>query len=182
MKKMILTLLMGLTLSGMAHAYSSNVGADPVNESPDVETKAIKKAVTDGVDGEASSISVGHILSYASALDGYTVTRIGANTPFGVNKVACIADRAIATSDKGYFTCITKGFVSVKYDATTAITAGMKLCPNGEGVAVVCAGTSTDPSSDLSLAKGSATANSGIIALETKASGTGTMKAIVNLK
>jgi hypothetical protein len=178
MKHLILALIMGLTLSGAAHAYSSNAGADPVNDSPDIETKAIVKS---RVSGESSSVSVGHILTYAAINDGYTVTRIGANTPFGTNKIACVADRAIASSDTGYFTCITKGLVNVKYDATIAITAGMKLCSNAEGVAVSCAGP-VNGSATLSPAFGSTTANSGIVALETAASGTGTMKAIVNLQ
>ncbi len=179
MKKLILTLLVGMSLSGLAEAYSSNVGADPVNASPDIETKAVKKSVEAG---QSASVSVGHILSYSSANDGYSVTRIGANTPIGTNRNACVADRAIATGNTGYVTCITKGLVNVKYDATVAIVAGMKLCSDTEGVGVVCAGSSTDPSSPLSLTKGQATANSGIIALESAASGTGTMKAIINLK
>lgn len=179
MKNVILTLILGLTMSSLAHAYSANVGADPINDNPDIETKVVRKS---RVSGESSSVSIGHILSYAAALDGYTVTRIGANTPFGTNKIACVADRAIASDNTVYSTCVTKGFVNVKYDATTAITAGMKLCSNGEGVAVVCAGFSNDASSDTAPHKGSASANSGIIALETAASGTGTMKALVNLK
>lgn len=182
MKFLSLALVLALT-SVNAHAYSSNAGADPINQSPDVESKVVVKSAASGV---SSSVSVGHILSYSTAADGYTVTRIGENSVRGTNQLACIADRAIATASSGSVrrtTCLTKGFVDfLRYDATSAITAGAKLCSNGEGVAVVCAACdSLGGANDCKF--GSATANSGIISLESKASGTGTnLKAIVNLK
>jgi hypothetical protein len=169
--------------SADAFAYSSNTGADPINESPDVEAKVVVKSAASGV---SHAVSKGHILSYSAAADGYTVTRIGENSVRGTNQIACIADRDIATANSGSVrraNCLTKGFVNfLRYDATTAITAGAKLCSNTTGVAVVCAACdSLGGANDCKF--GSATANSGIISLESKASGTGSdLKAIVNLK
>lgn len=165
-----LTLIGALALGSLnAHAYSSNAGADPKNGTPDMETKQVVKHT---VAGESAAISKGHILSYASALDGYTVSRVG-NSGVGAdqNRAVCVAYEAIATGDFGYHDCVTKGFVDfLKYDATLPITAFHNLCVNTEGVAVACA------------ASGGATRNTGIMALESKASGTGTMKAIINLR
>jgi hypothetical protein len=151
-----------------AHAYSSVPGVDPKNGSDDVETKQVMKTA---VAGESSSVSKGNILSYASAADGYSVSRISSGGASDHNRIACIAKEDIATGDVGYRRCVVKGFINyLKYDATLPITVFNTLCVNAEGVAVACA------------ASYGATRNTGIIALETKASGTGTMKAMIQLR
>lgn len=163
-------LALALAFATNAHAYSTTPGVDPKNGSPDVETKQIVKTA---VAGESASISKGHVLSYASAADGYSVSRIGQSNLVGSdqNRIACVAAEDVATGDTAYELCVTKGFVDfLKYDATLPITVFNSLCVNYEGVAVACP------------AAGSATRNTGIIALETKASGTGTMKAMIQLK
>lgn len=151
-----------------AHAYSSNVSSDPKNGTYDIETKQVVKHT---VTGESAAVSKGHVLFYSSALDGYTVSRIGGTGATDHNRIACVAQDAIATGDYNYHDCVTRGFVDyLKYDATLPITAFNYLCVNYEGVAVACA------------ASYGATRNTGIMALESKASGTGSMKAIVQLK
>lgn len=168
MKHLILIAVLALG-SLNAFGYSSNPGADPINGSPDLESKVVVKSTVNGV---SDAISKGDILSYSST-DGYTVSRVGANSAAGANLMACVADRAIATSNSATVAranCLTKGYVDfLSYDATTPIVAGTRLCVNTLGRAVTCAAD--------------ATANSGIIALEAKASGTGSnLKAIINLQ
>lgn len=168
MKALILLAFLALT-SANAFAYSSNVGADPFVDSPDIETKVVKKSTAAGY---SDAVGKGDVLSYSDD-DGYTVSRVGANTAAGANLMACVADRAMATSNSAVVarsTCITKGYVDfLRYDATTPIVAGTRLCVNATGQAVTCAAD--------------ATANSGIIALEAKSSGSGSnLKAIINLQ
>jgi hypothetical protein len=169
MKSLILIAVIGLA-SMDAFGYSSNTGADPMNGSPDIETKVVQKTTTAGF---SDAVGAGEVLKYVdSASLGYIVTRV---TQFaGVrdgNLIACVSDRAIPTSNSAVVqrsSCITKGYVDfLKYDASSPITLGAKLCGNSVGAAVPCA----------------ASQDSGIVALEAKASGTGTnLKAIINLQ
>lgn len=168
MEKLIV-LALAVFLSANAFGYSTPVGSDPIQGTHDQEFKQIVKST---VSGESSSITRGNVLSYAAVVDGYTVTRIGAaaTSVTGQALVACIAARDVATGNVNYVPCVTKGFVDfLKYDATVAIVAGAKLCTNTEGVAVACNNPAASASS--------------IIALEAKASGTGSnLKAMVNLR
>lgn len=168
MKKYFL-LALALAFATTANAYNTTPGTDPKNGSPEVEYRQVMKTA---VTGESSSLSKGHILSYASAADGYSVGRVGDAGVAHHNRVACIAAEDVATGDVGYNLCVTKGYVDyLKYDATLPITAFHNLCVNAEGIAVACA------------ASYGATRNTGIMSLETKASGTGsTLKAIINLR
>jgi len=125
------------------------------------------------------------ILTYdlGNVVDGYTVTAVGENSVIGANKIACIAEKVIATGNTSQFRCITKGYVPfLRYDATNAISVGEKLCANAGGEAVQCAACDTaGGTNDCQF--GVATSNSGIISLESKASGTGTnLKALINVK
>lgn len=169
--KKYLVLIGALALfSANAFAYSSAVGPDPdAGGEGEMETRVFRKTT---VDGESSSLSRGHILSYASAADGYTMTRIGDTAGAGQNRVACINVDTVATGDVAYHRCVSKGFVAfLKYDATLPITAFHNLCVNVEGIATACP------------ASYGATRNTGIMSLETKASGTGSdLKAIINLR
>ncbi len=167
MKKYFL-LAFALAFATTANAYNTVPGTDPKNGSDEVEYRQVVKTA---VAGESSSVSRGHILSYASAGDGYSVGRVGDAGVAHHNRIACVAAEDIATGDVGYNLCVTKGFVSyLKYDASLPITQFNNLCVNAEGIAVACA-----------VSYG-ATRNTGIMALETKASGTGTMKAMINLR
>lgn len=169
MKSLILLAVLGL-FSADAFGYSSNVGADPINDSPDIETKVVVKTTAAGY---SDAVGKGEVLKYMdSGSLGYIVTRVTefAGAP-DAKLIACVSDRAIATANGAVpqrSTCITKGYVDfLKYDASTAIAVGDMLCGNSVGAAVKCA----------------ASQNSGIIALESKASGTGSnLKAIINLQ
>jgi len=179
-----LILIAGLALLALpiihveqASAYSSNVGADPKNDDPglgntgygDLETKAIVKSATAGKSG---AITPRRVLAYSSEADGYTVTRNVTRTIAGLKQLACVSMDNIATGDTGYYRCITKGFVRLKFDADTfPIEAGIHACVNSDGVVTGC-----------SLGN-EATINSGIIPLEAKVSGTGEyLKAMINLQ
>lgn len=166
MKTLILSALFTI-ISMNAFGYSSNVGADPVNGSPDIETKVVVKTTEAGY---SDAVGMGEILKYLDEdSEGYLVTRVTeyAGVP-EANLMACVSAKAIATGNTVGTPCITKGYVDfLKYDASTAIVAGDMLCGNSVGAAVKCASTQ----------------NSGIIALEAKASGTGNnLKAIINLQ
>lgn len=164
----------------VSYAYNSPVGTDPKNGNFDVEYKYIVKSA---VAGESSSIAKGDVLLYASALDGYTVVRVGgANTVAAQNKVACVAAEDIATGDTGYHRCVSRGYVDfLKYDATIPFTAFNAVCVNAEGVVEGCVSGNLGP--DGNTLEGSATAALGrIITMQTKASGTGAnLKAIINI-
>jgi hypothetical protein len=187
-------LLTSLCVSGNAFAYSSNVGADPVNGNHDVEYRVYKKSTTAGF---SDAIAVGDLLSFSTQsgeVDGYTMTKVGENTALDTNLIACVALDSVATGDLAYHRCQTKGFVDfLKYDATTAIVAGQKLCAltgvqysgtaGFEGKAGTCAACQIGADDDNNCRLVSATANSAIISLEAKASGSGSnLKAILNLK
>ena len=178
MKKYLSLVALFALVIGSTNAigYNSPAGSDPKELNHDREFKQVMKTVF-GADstGLKAAISRGHVLTYVvgedGSHDGYTVSRIGANTPAGQRVVACIADDSIATGDVGYHKCVTKGFVDfAKWDATAPIAAGTRVCANAEGVLVDC----------TVLA---ATANVGIISLEAKAAGTGNnLKVMVNLQ
>lgn len=168
MKKYFLLAIALTAFANTAHAYNNTPGTDPKNGSAEVEYRQVVKH---SVAGESAAVSKGHVLFYSSALDGYTVSRIGGTAVIDHNRAVCIASEDIASGDTGYNLCATRGFVDyLKYDATLPITAFNNLCVNYEGIAVACA------------ASYGASRNTGIMALESKASGTGTMKAIINLR
>lgn len=184
MKSFILILGLALAVPALntpsAHAYSSNVGADPEGSDPgygnsgygDMETKAIKKSAASGV---SASIAARRVLAYTSAADGYTVTRQVTQSGAGQGLLACVSTDDIATGDTSYHRCITKGFVRLKYDGSThALTAGRHACVDSEGVVRGCKQNGTDTVE--------ATANTGIIPLESKSDAGEYLRAIVNLK
>lgn len=174
-------ILMGVAANAFAYTSGS---VDPTTGEGEQEYRVVKKSETAGV---SDAVSVGHILTYdiRNNNDGYTVTRVGGNNVASTNIIACIASKAIATGDTGLFRCVSKGYVdNLRYDATTAIPVGAKLCSNTSGVAVVCAACSNDTDGNTGAANscrfGTATQNSPIVALEAKASGTGSdLKALI---
>ena len=130
MKKNLI-LALGLSLFAVtafhaerAFAYSSNAGADPKTDDPgqgrtgygDLETKTIVKSATAG---KSASITPRLVLAYSSEADGYTVTRMVTRSLVGHNQLACVSTDDIPTGDTAYHRCITKGFVKVKWDAST---------------------------------------------------------------
>lgn len=180
-----LALLGTLTPEQKAHAYSSATGVDPDysnvgnGEAPsllshDVETKAVKKSATAG---KSKALVSGLVVQYSTEADGYTVTR-AVTSGLGQNQLACVTTDEVATGDTGYHRCITKGFSRVRYnvvDATRAIVAGRAACVNADGIVQGCAFSGPDAVE--------ATANTGIIPLESKSSGSGTdLKVILNLR
>lgn len=175
-----LALILGITCFGTAHAYQSGV-PDPSRGEGEREYRVGVKSVTAGY---SDAIAVGDVLSLdiVNTNDGYTLTRVGANTNLGSGINACVATKAIATGNTALFRCVSRGYVNVSYDATTAITAGQKLCANAAGAAVTCAGcVVTGTGSGTNDCRfGTASGNAAIISLEAKASGTGTnLKALV---
>lgn len=185
MKKYLLILglaIMAGTITEKAHAYSSQVGVDPdksgIGDGSDggpmgneIETKAVKKSATAG---QSEALVAGIVVGYEpTAGDGYTVTRAIAQTERGLNTLACVTVDSVATGDTSYHRCITKGFARVKYNgATYAITAGRRACVRADGVVRGCAlGAALE-----------ATANTGIVPLESK-TGSGTdLKVMINLQ
>ena len=176
-----LALLVPLVNMEQAKAYSSAVGVDPFQSDNgtgnaglgDYETKQIVKSST----ASASEALVARlIVAYdTTAVDGYTVTRAVTQTVPGQQLLACITTDAVATSDTTYHRCITKGFARVKYDAATPIEIGRPVCANAGGIARGCILGGPNAAE--------ATANTGIISLESKASGTGDyLRVLVNLK
>lgn len=184
--KKYLILALGLTLlastieAERAEAYSSAVGVDPKNEEDpmnghgnsgygDYETKAIVKSATAG---KSEALVRGLIVAYSSEADGYTVTRAVTRTVPGQRQLTCMTTDAVATGDTGYHACITRGFVRVKFDATSyPITVGVPACVDVSGVVTGC----------NTVAE--ATINTGIIPLESKASGTGDyLRAVLDLR
>lgn len=181
MKKVIFSvaaLALFVCSAAVTYAYNSPVGSDPKNSNFDVEYKYVVKSA---VAGESSSIAKGDVLLYASALDGYTVVRVGGgNNVAAQHKVACVAAEDIATGDLGYHRCVTRGYIDyLKYNATIPFTAFNPVCVNAEGVVEGCTLAVTD-AQNLS---GTATAAGGrIIPMQTKSSGTGSnLKAIINI-
>lgn len=182
-----LILIAGLTLFAIstinvekAQAYSSAVGVDPKDEDQlngngnggygDYETKAVVKSA---VAGQSEELVRGLIVAYGSEADGYTVTRAVTRTVPGMRRLACMTMGTVATGNTGYSRCITKGFVRVKYDATSyPIVAGVHACVNARGIVTGC-----------DNANGEATTNTGIIPLESFSGGSGNyLRAMLNLK
>lgn len=174
--------------STLAFGYSSGV-SDPKNSSYPIEYRSVVKTASGSdASGLSSSISKGHILTLDTANNptgASSVTRIGENSVLGVHKTVCVAADAIATGDVGSHKCVTRGYVDyLRYDASTAISIGMKLCANAEGVAVACAACTEggDPDTNTNCRFGNATDSSGIISLESKSSGTGSnLKAFIRI-
>lgn len=185
-KNLILILglaLLAPTLTPEAHAYSSPAGADPdksgigtgagQNLSNDIETKAIKKSTTAG---SSEALVAGLVVAYdQTALDGYTVTRAVTQDRLGLNTLACVTVDTVATGDTAYHQCITKGMVYVQFDGTQTgkpIEAGRPACVDASGKVRGCL---------LSSAL-EATANTGIIPLESQ-TGSGTrLRVLLNLR
>lgn len=167
MKKLLVVALLALTAS-QAHAYLTTFGPDPSSK-PDQEFKAALKSTASTYSDAITGTN--ELLSYSPANDGYTVTRVGllASTIEGSAMIAGIGTKTVATGDTGYFLIQTKGYATVKYDASTpagGILRGDRLCANAVGAAMKCTG---------------AASHSKVIALEAKASGTGTdLKVLVN--
>lgn len=180
MKKVILSVLALAVMATPAHAYNSPAGADPKNGNYDVEYKYVVKSA---VAGESGAVAKGDILTYASAYDGYSVTKMGGGASSAQQRaVACVAAEAIASGDVGYHRCVSRGYVDyVKYDGTIPIIALEPVCVNAQAAAEGCTlGAMASGAAGLS---GTATAAGGrIVPLQSKASGTGTsLKAIINI-
>lgn len=163
-----------------AEAYSSAVGVDPKDNDElngngnggygDYETKTYVKSQTATLSG---AVSRGHILSYGTEDDGYTLTRSLTRSIPNMRLASCMAIDSVATGDTNYHRCITRGFVRVKFDATSfPIVEGVPACVDASGNVTGC-----------NNANGEATTNSGIIPLESRSGGTGNfLRAILNLK
>lgn len=174
-----------LSLIGIGLVWATSVSAyysgaiNPNNPGEhEVEYKTVVKTTVEGL---SQAVVRGDVLSLDTAYhnDGYTVTKVGANTAASANRIACIAYKAIATGNTAS-SCVTRGFVDyLRYDATVPIAEGSKLCANSAGRAVVCTGCSETAYLNAVCANSSASANSPIVSLEQKPSGTGTMKALI---
>jgi len=156
MKKILALVLGSLLASTSAYAYTSSAGK-PDASSPVQEYRVVKKSA---IAGFSDAISKGDVLVYTAAGDGYSVSRVGADSINGSHLVACIAEAAIATGDDRLHRCVSKGYVNfAAYDASgTAIALGDDLCPSADGQLQSCASADSD---------------AGIVSLDTKASGTG---------
>lgn len=178
--KFTLLVAVALMAATTAHAYNSPVGADPKNSNFNVEYKQIVKSA---VAGESGAIAKGDILTYASAYDGYSVTKMGGGASVAQQKaIACVATDAIATGDTNYHLCATRGYIDyAKYDATIPFTAFGNVCVNAQGVLEGC--TVAVQANGAAGLSGTATANGNrIIPLQTKSSGTGSnLKVILNI-
>jgi len=162
--KKYLVILVAALVSTSAFAYVSPQGTDPNLGNYESEYKSAVKSETASY---SDAISKGHGLYYD--LNSYTglykVSRYStatANAATGVLFHACIAGRAVATGDVAAFPCVVRGYVDyARYDATSPIAIGGYLCigtaATNKGVLIGCDSGVT----------------SGIVSLETKASGTG---------
>jgi len=163
--KLILALALSLCLGTPAHAYLSASGNDPSSGSYDTETKV---AVKSEVALYSDAIAVGQGLYYSETeLTGlYKVSRFYSGTGFdaaSAKQVACIAARAVATGDTAGFPCVTRGYVAnAIYDAAAPILVGNYLCvgtaASVKGKLISCGASVVSP----------------FVALEAKASGSGT--------
>jgi hypothetical protein len=181
MKKLMFSVVaLGAIITTLAHGYNSPVASDPKNENFNVEYKYIVKSA---VAGESGAIAKGDVLTYASAYDGYTVTKMGGGASVAQQlALACVAAEDIATGDSGYHRCVTRGYINyVKYNATIPFSAFGNVCVNSNGVVEGCTGAKVAVGVDG--VSGTATAALGrIIPLQTKSSGTGSdLKAIINI-
>lgn len=172
--KMYLVALMALFVSANAFAYTSAQGTDPNLGNYEVETMSAVKSETALY---SDAISKGHALYFD--LNSYTglykVSRYStatANAAAGVKFHACIAGRGVATGDTAAFPCAVRGYVDyARYDATSPIAVGGYLCigtaASVKGVLIGCDSGVT----------------SGIVSLETKASGSGSdLKVKLNIQ
>jgi hypothetical protein len=173
--------LVGTLIGVHALAYNSPVGTDPKNENFNQETIQAVKSASSGV---SDAIVAGDVLSFSSASDGYTVTRVGAATVLGNRLIACVALQDVATGNTGYFPCVTRGFVQkLNFNASTAIEVGDKLCTNTSGQAVICTACSATVPGANGCEQGQGTEDSGIVALEARSAGSGYgIKAYINTK
>jgi hypothetical protein len=158
-----------------AYGYASADGVDPRNSegnlAGDVETKQVVKSA---VAGSSEALIAGIFVAYdQTADDGYTVTRAVTQSAAGHKRLACLMVVDVATNDTNYHRCITRGFAKVRYRAANfTIEDGRPACVDAAGYVRGC---------NLSIAE--ATANTGIIPLETKSAGDGTdLKVMINLQ
>lgn len=168
MKKLLLVLALVAPLT--SQAYQTIVGADP-SVTPDKEYKSAQKSITSGysdaITGSNELLSYDYVNTPAG---GYSVSRVGGGgttNPEGATLIMGVGTRTVATGDLAYFLVQTRGYATVKYDATVAITRGVPVCANSVGAAVRCSGFAASASK--------------VIPLETKSSGTGTdLKVLLN--
>lgn len=164
--------VIGVFTSITAQAYVTGA-ADPVNGDGEREYRHVKKSETAGV---SDAIAVGDILFFDTINnnDGYTVTRVGANTVASASRIACIATKVIATGNTGLNRCLSKGyFPNTSFTTSSQIVIGQKVCGNAAGQAVPCAACASDLSPGNDCRLGSATANSPVTAFSVVL-GTGT--------
>lgn len=167
-------LLVALSLVAFdAKAYQQIVG-DPAT-TPAAEYKSASKSTTAGISDKIAA--AGELLVYTiDGNDGLTVTRVGpgAAANAGSRLIAGVATKIVATGDSGYFLMQTKGYATVKFDATVGaqhtsagIVRGDNLCANSVGAAVACTG---------------AASASRVVALEAKATATtgSNLKVLIN--
>lgn len=177
MKKNFLILgLATLLLAGhieTAHAYSSAAGPDPKNATNnwgrEMETKLAAFSNT------SQPLTPGKFVAYdLTYLDGYTVTHTIAQTQLGQATIACVVPPGATTNVNGYFPCINRGIVYVKYDGTVAqkgIVAGREACVDSTGTLRGCAMTTNE-----------ATFTTGIIPLQSATDSGSALPVILNLQ
>ncbi len=173
-------LILGLALlaaPNLAHAYSSPAAVDPINSisgfrGQEIETKSIVKSQTAG---SSEALIAGLVVGYdATAKDGYTVTRAVPQTEVGQDTLACVTIESYASADSGYRPCITKGFALVRYDGSSdhPIIAGKHACVDAGGTVRGCRlGSAIE-----------ATANTGLIPLESKTDSGTQLRLMINLQ
>lgn len=176
MKFSLIFALVALT-APLAHAYNSQSGVDPRNNTSgrrgnEIETKSVLKSATASA---SEALVPGIVVSYdTTAQDGYTVTRAVPQTLAGQNMLACVVLDTVATGDVSYHDCAVKGYTYVRYDATTyKIDAGIPVCVDAGGKVRGCARSG-------SVAEN--TANTGIIPLATKTDSGGALPVMLNLQ
>lgn len=160
-----LFVLVALLVSANAYAYTSASGNDPNLGNYDRESKvAVKTEAT----SHSDALSVGHVVYYyESSLTGlYTVSLYhsenAGNTLAASKFIAGVVERAVATGDVAGFPITVRGYTTARYDATSPISKGGYLCvgtaASVRGKLIGCDANVTSP----------------IVALEAKASGSGT--------
>lgn len=168
-----LFLLVLLLTGATAHAYESGQANPVFYGTHDQQFRTVVKSATAGF---SDAIQIGDVLSYdvVNNQDGYTVTRVGANTVNDTNLIACISLVAIATGNTSEFRCVSQGYVGVTNwtPNSIAITQNMRLCTNASGQATPCA--PCDSKAGANDCKfGTATGNSVITAVQAKGAGGG---------
>ena len=158
--KNVLLIALSLLVTGSAFGYQTLVGSDPSSTA----VKEFKQAQKSETATVSDTIVGNELLSYDAAntpSNAYVVTRVGAGQTAisGSALIVGAATKAVASGDTGYFLVQTRGYATVKYDATgngNAIAIGERLCANSVGAAVKCL---------------HAASHSKVIALESKANG-----------